>query len=156
MTSSINTRSLFIAESCKENNCKLIVCIYLQQQNFNKVYYVSLFACLWLIEYWPLADCMVAEKDTIRGTHRPRRVNPYPDVRFPTHEPLSRRSSCPDVRFPTRKSLSQRSFSRRVNLPRRVFPDAWTFPDVRFPDAWIPLPTCNFWCVKLWNCFDMW
>ena len=61
---------------------------------------------------------MVAEKDTIRGTHQPRRVNTSSDVRFPTHEPLSRRSSCPDIRFPTRQPLSRRSFSRRA------FPDA--------------------------------
>ena len=53
-------------------------------------------------------NTMVAEKDTIRGTHRPRRVNSSPDVRFPTHEPLSRRSSGPDIRFPTRKPLSRR------------------------------------------------
>ena len=89
---------------------------------------------------------MVAEKDTIRGTHRPRRVNTSPDVRFPTREHLSRCSfsrranyggrdghypwyidpptsvsrrvnSYPDVRFPTREPLSRRTFrARRMKL----------------------------------------
>ena len=76
---------------------------------------------------------MVAEKDTIRDTHRPRRVNTSSDVRFPTHEPLSRRSSCPDIRFPTRQPLSRRSFSRCVNLSRRSFSRrVKSSPDVRF------------------------
>ena len=78
---------------------------------------------------------MVAEKGTIRGTHRPRRVNPYPDVRFPTHEPLSRRSSCPDVRFPTRKPLFRRLFSGRVNpSPYVRFPYARNFETVSICD----------------------
>ena len=97
---------------------------------------------------------MVAEKDTIRRTHRPRCVNPSPDVRFPTHESHSRRSPCPDVRFPTREPLPTFVF-RRMNptpdvhlAPTYVFRRVNPLPTFVFPTRELA-PTCVSRCVNL-------
>ena len=73
---------------------------------------------------------------------------------IPMREPLSRRSI--NRLAPTSVSrwvnLSRRSLYQHVNLPRRAFPDAWTFPDIRLLNAWTPLRTCDFRRAKLFRC----
>ena len=64
-------------------------------------------------------------------------------IRTLTREPLSRHSSFLDICFPTRKLLSQHSYSGRVNLPQRAFPNAWT-----------PLPMCDFQRTKFLKLFQ--